>query len=169
MEVIVKEKRVRCFVKVFSLILVLSMHFALSSKAYAESDVWVSAYYAGWMQGCGYEGYLSADEIDFDAVTHVIHFSLMPEPNGSLDDSINCISPENSADIVAAAHQAGKKVLISVGCWGTEDDFLSATSAFNRTTFINNLIDFMVTRDYDGIDIDWEPLSASSASGGPQA
>ena len=166
MEVTVKVRWVRGiqFIKVFSLILVLSIYLGFYTKAHAESDVWVSAYYAGWMQGCWYEGYLSADEIDFDAVTHVIHFSVMPEQDGSIDDSINCISPQNSADIVTAAHDAGKKVLISVGCWGTEPDFLSATNAANRTKFINNLIDFMVTRGYDGIDIDWEPLSSSSAS-----
>jgi len=166
MEVIVKIRRFSGIqlIKAFTLALLFGILTGFYTRAYAQSDVWVSAYYAGWMQGCWNEGYLSADEIDFDAVTHIIHFSLMPEQDGSIDDSINCISPQNSADIVTAAHNAGKKVLISVGCWGTESDFLSATNAANRTKFINNLIDFMVTRGYDGIDIDWEPLSSSSAS-----
>jgi len=116
------------------------------------------------MQGCGGDGYLRSDQIDFGALTHVIHFSLMPNPDGSLDSSINCISSQNSTDIVNAAHAAGKKVLISVGCWATEADFLSATNNANRARFINNLINFMVSRGYDGIDVDWEPLSSSSAS-----
>ena len=71
------------FVKVFSLIVVLSIHFGLCAEAHAQDDVWVSAYYAGWMQGGWNEGYLSADEIDFDAVTHIIHFSIMPNRDGS--------------------------------------------------------------------------------------
>jgi chitinase len=160
------KRRVRGlrFVTFFFLLLVFSLLAGSFSEADAQSDVWVSAYYAGWMQGCGYGEYLTADQIDFDALTHVLHFSIMPNRDGSIDDSINCISPDNSADIVTAAHNAGKKVLISVGCWGTESDFLSATSSANRTKFINNLIDFMVTRGYDGIDVDWEPLSSSSVS-----
>lgn len=152
------------YVKLFFLVLFFIIKSGSYTQAHAQSDVWVSAYYAGWMQGCGYEGYLSADEIDFNAVTHILHFSIMPNPDGSINDSINCITDENSADVVNAAHSAGKKVLISVGCWGTESDFLSATSDKNRAEFINNLINLMVERGYDGIDVDWEPLSPSSAS-----
>jgi len=157
-------KKLKTLPLIFSLILLFCVQPVGTSPAYAQSDIWVSAYYAGWIQGCGGEGYLKADQIDFGAVTHVIHFSLMPNTDGSLDASINCISNQNSADIVNAAHAAGKKVLISVGCWATEADFLSATNNANRTRFINNLINFMVSRGYDGIDVDWEPLSRSSAS-----
>jgi chitinase len=129
-----------------------------------SENIWVSAYYAGWMQGCGYEGHLSAEQIDFGAVTHVLHFSLMPNPDGSLDDSINCITEENSTRLLTAAHAAGKKVLISVGCWATESDFLLATGSGNRAKFISNLVSFLTRRGYDGIDIDWEPLSLSSSA-----
>jgi len=137
---------------------------AVTGNAQIESgNMWVSAYYAGWMQGCGYEGHLSAEQIDFGAVTHIIHFSLLPNPDGSLDSSINCITEENSRNLVNATHAAGKKVLISVGCWATESDFLLATNSSNRTKFIRNIVNFMTARGYDGIDIDWEPLSSSSS------
>jgi chitinase len=152
------------FVKLFFLLLVFSIVVGSFSKVNAQSDVWVSAYYAGWMQGCWDEGYLSADEIDFNAVTHIFHFSIDPNNNGTINTGENCISETNSAAIVQAAHAAGKKVLISVGEWGIESKFLKATNDTNRSIFINNLINFMVTRGYDGIDIDWEPLSSSSAS-----
>jgi chitinase len=132
------------------------------SHARAQEDIWVSAYYAGWSQGCGYDGRLRAYQIDYSAVTHIIHFAIIPNSDGSIDYETNCITPENSADLIQSAHAAGKKVLISVGGWQTESDFLSATNSFNRARFIQNLTDFITSRGYDGIDVDWEPISLSS-------
>lgn len=125
---------------------------------------WVSAYYAGWMQGCKTSGHLSPREIDYSALTHIFHFAVVPNSNGSIDYSTKCISPENSYNLVTEAHFAGKKVLISVGGWLTEPLFLDATNDINRAKFITNLINFMISRGYDGIDIDWEPISSSSMS-----
>ncbi len=130
----------------------------------AKHILWVSAYYAGWMQKCDGAAYLRAQQIDFSAVTHIIHFSLMPNPDGSIDDSMNCLTPENSQELLTAAHAAGKKVLISVGSWDTETDFLGATSERNRAAFISNLVTIMTTRGYDGIDVDWEPVSSKSSA-----
>ena len=81
------KRRVRWlrFVTFFSLLLVFSILAGSFSEADAQSDVWVSAYYAGWMQGCGYGKHLPADQIDFDALTHVLHFSIMPNRDGSIE------------------------------------------------------------------------------------
>jgi chitinase len=38
---------------------------------------------------------------------------------------------------------------------------MDATSDDYRATFIANLLDFMTSYNYDGIDIDWEPLNSS--------
>jgi chitinase len=131
--------------------------------AYA-ADMWVSAYYGGWAQGCGYIGNMQADKIDYSAVTHVIHFAIQPLPDGSIDDTALCITPVNSASLVTQAHAAGKKVLVALGGEYTEAAFLSATNGANRQKFIRNIVNFITTRGYDGIDFDWEPVSPSSAS-----
>lgn len=131
------------------------------SNIYAK-DVWVSAYYGGWAQGCGYVGNMQADKIDYSAITHIIHFAIQPLPDGSIDDTSLCITPENSAALIKHARAAGKKVLVSVGGEYTESAFLSATNGANREKFINNLINFIATRGYDGIDLNWEPVSPSS-------
>ncbi|MDQ7787654.1 MAG: glycosyl hydrolase family 18 protein [Thermodesulfovibrionales bacterium] len=147
------------------LIVLLIVQFAYSKVALAQPDIWVSAYYAGWMQGCSQTengGYLNPEDIDFSALTHIIHFAIKPNADGSLDYVEDCIFPQNSEALVDAAHVAGKKVLISLGGWLSEAAFLGATNDTNRTKFINNLINFMTNRGYDGIDIDWEPLSSSS-------
>lgn len=106
---------------------------------------------------------MPASSIDFTTLTHVIHFSVVPNSDGSLDSSDNSITPANSADLVSHAHAAGRPVIICVGGGGTESLFQEATSAANLSYFISNLTNFMATRGYDGVDIDWEPLPSTDA------
>src|SRR6185295_20231359 len=94
----------------------------LSSSA--QGELWRTGYYPGWEQGS-----MPAAQIDFSALTHVIHFSLVPNADGSLNNSRNDISAENSAEIVGATHAAGRKVLICVG--GANTSFQSATTPTN--------------------------------------
>ncbi|HEY6169126.1 MAG TPA: glycoside hydrolase family 18 protein [Verrucomicrobiae bacterium] len=121
----------------------------------ARADLWSTTYYAAWLQGT-----MPASNVDFTAISHVIHFSAVPNANGSLDTSINVLTPANSADVVARAHAAGCKVLVSVGGAGSQSGFQGATSNANRGTFVTNLVNLMTNRGYDGIDLDWEPLDA---------
>ena len=106
---------------------------------------------------------MPASNIDFTALTHIIHFSLVPKSDGTLNSSVNSITSANSADVVTRAHNAGVKVLICVGGAGSEGAFLAATTSATLPTFINSLTNFMATRGYDGIDIDWESLPLSDA------
>jgi chitinase len=128
--------------------------FALAAKA----DFWSTAYYPGWEQAS-----MPASNVDFAALSHVIHFSLVPAPGGAVDSNANSITSANSSDLVSRAHAAGRKVLICVGGAATEAAFQGATSTANLPAFINNLTNFMAARGYDGIDVDWEPLAAGDA------
>src|SRR5271167_4271239 len=89
-------------------IILVGLLGAAGTRVYA--GLWNSAYYAGWMQG-----YLPAQQVDFTAMTHVIHFAVVPKTDGSLDSDTNGVTVANSADLIARAHAAGVKVLISVG------------------------------------------------------
>src|SRR5664279_4365740 len=125
----------------------------------AGAGLWSTGYFPGWEQGS-----MAASNIDFTALTHVIHFAVVPNSNGTLDSGVNNISVANSTDLVSRVHAAGKQVLICVGGPNTETAFQAATSGSNLLVFINNLTNFMATRGYDGVDIDWEPLSVADAS-----
>jgi chitinase len=126
--------------------------------AVAQATFWTTGYYPGWEQAG-----MPASSIDFSTLTHVIHFSVVPNSDGSLNTSDNGISTNNSADIVLQAHAASRQVLICVGGGGTESLFQGAASAANLSAFINNLTNFVATRGYDGVDIDWEPLPSTDA------
>jgi chitinase len=121
-----------------------------------QAGLWNSAYYAGWMQDR-----LPAEQVDFTAMTHVIHFAVVPRADGTLDSDTNAVSPSNSADLLARAHTTGAKVLIGVGGENSAVGFRGATSDANRPYFITNLVNFVRSRGYDGVDLDWEPLEAT--------
>jgi chitinase len=124
----------------------------------AQADLWRTGYYPGWEQSS-----MPASSIDFAALTHIIHFSVVPNANGSLNSNANSVTTANSADVVSRAHGAGVKVLICVGGADSESAFQAATSVANLPTFISNITNFMASRGYDGVDLDWEPLPASDA------
>ena len=125
----------------------------------ARADLRVTAYYPGYRQS-----YLPPSSIDFSAVTHTIHFSVMPNADGTLNTGANGLTPAYSTNLVARAHAAGGKALICVGGAGSQAGFQGATTPANLATFIGNLTNFMATYHYDGVDLDWEPLDASDAA-----
>ena len=136
---------------------VLGVLFLLPAPS--QADLWCTAYYPGWTQS-----FLPASAVDFRAISHIVHFSLVPVANGSLDSSPNGVTLARSADVVSRAHAAGRKALICVGGADSGGGFRAATTAAHRATLISDLVNFMSARGYDGIDIDWEPLEASDAA-----
>ncbi|MFI5251257.1 MAG: Ig-like domain-containing protein [Bacteroidota bacterium] len=135
-----------------------------SSNLRAQTNIWVSAYYAGWQQGYNNYGYLPAQNVDYSAVTHIFHFALVPHNDGSLDDASNSVTAFNANALIPLAHAAGKKVIITVGGWGTDVNFRSATNPATLPVFVSNLVNLMQARGYDGIDIDWEVLASSDST-----
>jgi chitinase len=132
------------------------MAIFLAFTVQANAAMWVTGYYPGYKQDI-----LAVTNIDFTALTHVIHFSLAPSSDGTINGAGNGITPQQSTNLVALAHAAGVKVIICVGGANTEAGFQGATSSANLLTFINNLTSFVSNYNYDGVDIDWEALPAS--------
>jgi spore germination protein YaaH len=151
------SSRITCARRLLCLLLVNTFCLLCLS---VRADLWSTAYYAAWLQGS-----MPASNIDYTAVSHIIHFSVEPNANGTLNTNVNGITPAYSTDLITRAHAAGKKVIICVGGADTQAQFQGATSAANRAAFITRLVNFMTTFGYDGIDIDWEPLDAAD---GPQ-
>ncbi len=126
----------------------------------AQQNVWVSAYYRGQLQNT----HLHVEDIDFTAITHIIHFALLPRSNGTLDDVTRNVTAANADTLTTMAHAANKRVLICVGGANSAAAFLLATTDSIRPTFINNLVSLVSARHYDGVDIDWENLVASDTA-----
>lgn len=129
---------------------------ALDAGPMPDAGLWVSGYYPGWTRAT-----LRPSDIDYAALSHLIDFSLHPLPDGSLEDTHGILS--TSAATLSAAHGAGVRVLVCVGGANTAAGFRSATSAARLDTFVTTIVSTVTGAGYDGVDLDWEPLSTSDA------
>jgi chitinase len=131
----------------------------LALSAPGATNLWSTGYYPAYRQS-----YYPPAAIDFSALSHLIHFSIGPRADGSLDTQGQGLTPALSADLVAKAHAAGTKALICVGGAGSQAAFQGATSSANLPAFVTNVLNFVSTYGYDGVDLDWEPLTDTDST-----
>lgn len=92
--------------------------------------------------------------IPYGQLTHINYAFLVPNADGTFVPFLNGWKLDN---LVNLAHQAGVKVVISVGGWGYEKQFAAtAADPALRAAFVKNLSDFVAQHDLDGADLDWE-------------
>jgi chitinase len=143
------------FQRVTSLVMVLGLSVSgvvgVSSSASADEARVIAPYYAGWEQGN-----LAPGALPWEAMSHVIHFSVLPTASGGLDDATNGVSASRARALVSEARKHDTKVLISVGGTPGSEHWPAAASATNRARFVDNLVELMASRGYDGIDLNWE-------------
>ncbi|MFO1519922.1 MAG: glycoside hydrolase family 18 protein [bacterium] len=120
---------------------------------------WLTAYYPSYQQFT-----MAPSEVDYASLTHLIHWPVLPKPDGTLETAKTDFTAAHSADVVSRAHGAGIKVLLGVGGdadSGATAGFQGATQPANRANFINNIVSLMQSRGYDGVDINWEQITAA--------
>jgi chitinase len=111
----------------------------------ASSQQKIVGYYESWSN-------LTVDKIEFKNLTHIVHAFAWPDTDGTLGFSSNVPNPA----LVTAVHNANEKILISFTNDST-DGFSKILSDSNiRALFISNVVKFLTTNKYDGIDFDWE-------------
>jgi len=92
-------------------------------------------------------------KINFSLYTHLCHAFLVADGNGNIRQTRGVPSRE----VTAEAHQAGVKVLLSLGGWGWDSQFASIASDAEVTErYVNAVMRIVDESDYDGIDLDWE-------------
>lgn len=118
--------------------------------------MWVTGWYAGWLQNR-----MPPATIDYSVVTHVVHFAIFPRADGTLEVSTRpgFETAGNIAGVVNAVHAGGAKVLVTIGGAGTYTAFQRAIATGTRTVFVANLVAFVAQHNYDGLDIDMEPVN----------
>ena len=123
-------------------------------QSYLRSQNKVVGYYPSWVQKD-----FTVNDIDLETFTHVIHAFAWPNKDGTLSTYSEMIDPSINTTI----HEKGRKILIAIGGWGNSDEFSPILSdSLKRITFISNIISFLETNQYDGVDIDWEFPSSES-------
>ena len=106
--------------------------------------------YPGWIQRS-----LPAGTFNFAPWTVISDFGLWPTKTGGIAvgdmDSVSYIPPA-----VAAAHKAGKKIIMAVGEQGLGSVFASAASPRYQATLITSITNYLAKYGFDGVDVDWE-------------
>ena len=104
---------------------------------------------------------MPVSDIRYDKLTDIVYFSIYPNPDGSLNTSEILLSRQQ--ELIHTAHMNNVKVSICVGGWGLSDNFsFIYANPSTRSTFINNVIQYCLTYGFDGVDLDWEPVSTAT-------
>jgi len=129
---------------------------ATSSADGGSTGMWVMGYYSGFGSA------LPVAEIDWNGLTHLAVAFYLPDAQGNIDESLSQgnAGPALGHSLVAVAHQAGKKILASLGGSDSESVWQGSTSSANRAAFESNLERLVMTYGFDGVDLDWEPFAA---------
>ncbi len=116
-----------------------------SALAIGDENMKIVAYFPSYRDPAG----VAASK--YQLITHLYYAFLSPNANGTLQALPN---PAYFNSVVATARANGVKVGISVA--GAANLKLACANAGTRATLVTNLVNFVVTNNLDGLDMDWE-------------
>ncbi len=91
--------------------------------------------------------------INFKLYTHLCHAFLVADAEGNVQKSRGVPNRE----LVGDAHEAGVKMLVSLGGWGWDKQFAAIVSKPEaEDRYVASVMKIVEEADYDGIDLDWE-------------
>ncbi len=110
-------------------------------------------------------GYLygRTPDVNFRLYTHLCHAFLVADGEGNVQKGRDVPSRALTRD----AHEAGVKVILSLGGWGWDRQFASIVARpAAEDRYVKSVAAIIDDSDYDGIDLDWEyPDTGSEIAG----
>lgn len=119
---------------------------------------WVLGYYVGYLK----DDY-PVQDVDWEALTHVVVGAALPRPDGTLDTSFfldDTAGPAWAREVVAEAHDHGRRAVLMLGGENSAAAFAAAASGPNRDRFVEQIVAVADDYGFDGVDLDWEPMQA---------
>lgn len=118
---------------------------ALAFFCVAARAQWVTAYYINTS--------IPVNQIPWSKATHVIDLGL--SPTDSVGD-LGGIAGSDADAFTSAAHAAGVKALVCVRDADGNIGLFGQAITSNLNGFVGNIVNFVNTHNYDGVDLDWE-------------
>jgi len=110
--------------------------------------------YVGWSSGYlpNYANF-AVSKVNWKCYTHLFWFSI----NANSSGVVGGLDATTAKNFTSACHQNNTKAIICVGGAGAAGKFETAcANATILNTFVNSMVSFMQSNNFDGIDIDWE-------------
>jgi len=126
------------------------------------AGAWVTAYYAGWFWDWHSTVAEAVAAVDMSTMTHFVFGRYAPGAGtsggspGQMVEAAGTAHAYVETPLISSAHAAGTRALAMLGGTGDGAGFMASTAASTRATFIKNILDKCVAKNYDGVDIDWE-------------
>ncbi|MHC5117819.1 MAG: glycosyl hydrolase family 18 protein [Planctomycetota bacterium] len=149
------DKTICCFL-ILCVLAGVAVNASPASELYCSSRV--AAFYPDYNVS-----ELPVSEVRFDQLTDIILFSVFPKFDGSLDTSwLYQDDPNIVLNLVQAANDNNVKAWISVGGSSTRSENFAVvvTNMYKRGVLIAELVQFCLANGFEGIDLDWEPITA---------
>lgn len=121
----------------------------ISLSCFAQTQTRVVGYLPTWASFA-----TNSQKVDFNKFTHINISFANPNANGVLDEGL---SDQVLDAFIDSAHNHNVKVLISIGGAGaSETIWEDLMSNSKRDNFIEQLMTYLTSHDFDGIDVDLE-------------
>lgn len=163
---------------------VMTLFFILGFPIMAQPCREVIGYYPNW-QWYDRNKLVAPATIDYSQYTILNYSFFSPEANGTIlntdawadenllqgeiDWSTTPPSYKPNTSLIDLAHNAGVKVLVSIGGWTLSGNFPAiAANPATRATFASECNRLLSFYNFDGIDIDWEYPGYAPQGGTPQ-
>ena len=108
----------------------------------------------GYLPYWEYANYIN---LDYELLTQINYFSAELDPYGNIINNHNW----NNLYLVAYAHDRNVKVKLCATLFGQNELTILLSDSLNRQNAINNLLELVINKNADGIDIDFELLPTS--------
>ena len=104
-----------------------------------------------------YWEYSNYPNLDYNLLTQLNFFSAELDPYGNVLNNHNW----NNLYLIDYAHERGVKVKLCATLFGENELTILLSDSLNRQNAINNLVNLVLSKNADGIDIDFELLPSS--------
>ena len=108
----------------------------------------------GYLPYWEYANYIN---LDYGLLTQINYFSAELDPYGNIINNHNW----NNLYLVTYAHDRNVKVKLCATLFGQNELTILLSDSLNRQNAINNLLELVINKNADGIDIDFELLPTS--------
>jgi hypothetical protein len=143
----------------------LSLFMLLSSlgATTAAAAQWRTGYYSPIFP-IG-SGGMPASEVHYGAYTHVIHVTLIASnAQGAIDSTTYGLTPTAIQNFISGARATGAHPILQLSQLAGQTNLTQSINNGYLNTLVTNVMSYVNTYGYDGVDLDWEVDLGSNAT-----